>query len=236
MKKPKHRLLACMLAVMLCMTVFSATAYADAGNYHEYEIPPEENAVPPGETTTIPEPTATPGSLTPEGNMTLVDDITGTAAGEKEFITVVTKNGQYFYIVIDRSAKGSNTVHFLNKVDEADLLALLSKEEIDAYQQEKPTPTPQPTTAPVQEATPTPTTSHSRQLDETAIRGAVILVLCAVLGILVFFFLLSKKNASGKTKGGSDLSEYDFGDEEDEEEEDFAAQFEKYDPESEEDE
>lgn len=233
MKKPKRRLLACLLAVMLCTAVFSTTAYADGGNYHEYEIPPEENAVPPGETTT-PEPTATPGVLTPEGNLTLVDDITGTAAGEKEFITVVTKNEHYFYIVIDRSAKGSNTVHFLNKVDEADLLALLSEEEIETYQQEKPTPTPQPTAAPTQEATPTPTTSHSRQLDETAIRGAVILVLCAVLGILVFFFMLSKKNASGKTKGGSDLSEYDFGEDEDEED-DYAARFEKYDPESEED-
>ena len=71
-------------------------------------------------------------------------------------------------------------------------------------------------------------------MDETAIRGAVLLVLCAVLGILVFFFMLSKKNAS-KAKGGADLSEYDFGDEE-EEEEDYASQFEKYDPESEEDE
>lgn len=234
MKKPKHRLLACLLAVMLCTAIFSTTAYADGGNYHEYEIPPEENAVLPGEVTTTPEPTATPGALTPEGNLTLVDDITGTAAGEKEFITVVTKNGQYFYIVIDRSSKGSNTVHFLNKVDEADLLALLSEEEVETYQQEKPTPTPQPTAAPAQEATPAPTASHSRQLDETAIRGAVILVLCAVLGILVFFFLLSKKNPS-KAKGGADLSDYDFGDEEDEEEEDYAAQFEKYDPESEED-
>ena len=233
MKRPKRRLLACLLAVMLCTAVFSTTAYADGGNYHEYEIPLEENAVPPAEETApTPEPTATPGALTPEGNMTLVDDITGTAAGEKEFITVVTKNGHYFYIVIDRSSKGSNTVHFLNKVDEADLLSLLSEEEIEAYQQEKPTPTPQPTVAPTQETT--PTTSHSRQLDETAIRGAVILVLCAVLGILVFFFLLSKKNAS-KAKGGTDLSDYDFGDDE-EEEEDYSARFEKYDPESEEDE
>ena len=34
MKRPKRRLLACLLAVMLCTAVFSTTAYADGGNYH----------------------------------------------------------------------------------------------------------------------------------------------------------------------------------------------------------
>ena len=111
----KRRILACFLAVMLCMAVSSMPAYAEGGDYQEYEIPPEENT--------------NPEVLTPEGNMTLVYDITGEAANEKEFITVVTKNGHYFYIVIDRSANGNNTVHFLNQVDEADLLALLSDEE-----------------------------------------------------------------------------------------------------------
>lgn len=56
--------------------------------------------------------------------MSLVDDITGEASGDKQFITVVTKNGNYFYIIIDRAEDGENTVHFLNQVDEKTFCSL----------------------------------------------------------------------------------------------------------------
>ena len=60
--------------------------------------------------------------------MTLVDDISGDAAGDKQFIVVQSKGGNYFYIVIDNAADGNNTVHFLNQVDEADLLAIIDED------------------------------------------------------------------------------------------------------------
>ena len=60
------------------------------------------------------------GALTPEGNLTLV-----------------SKSGNTFYLVIDRNAKGENTVHFMNLVDEADLLSLMEEEDADAYTAEK---------------------------------------------------------------------------------------------------
>ena len=81
----------------------------------------------------------TSGALTPEGNLTLVDDYhTDYSDGSgQQFITLVSKSGATFYLVIDRNAKGQQTVHFMNLVDESDLLALMEEEDADAYTAEK---------------------------------------------------------------------------------------------------
>ena len=83
----------------------------------------------------------TSGALTPEGNLTLVDDYhTSYSDGSgQQFITLVSKSGNTFYLVIDRNDKGENTVHFMNLVDEADLLSLMEDEDADAYTAEKET-------------------------------------------------------------------------------------------------
>jgi len=79
------------------------------------------------------------GALTPEGNLTLVDDYhTDYSDGSgQQFITLVSKSGNTFYLVIDRNSKGAQTVHFMNLVDEADLLSLMEEEEANAYTAEK---------------------------------------------------------------------------------------------------
>ena len=78
--------------------------------------------------------TPTGHGLTPSGNLTLVDDF-GERNGEgQQFVTLVTKNGNYFYLIIDRDEKGEETVHFLNLVDERDLFALMEDDEKAAYE------------------------------------------------------------------------------------------------------
>ena len=103
---------AALLAALVLLGGFSVTAYAGGGE----DIPTNDSGV---IVETEPQP------LTPDGNLSLIDDIEGEAAEDKQFIIVQSKNGNYFYIIVDRAAEGKNTVHFLNQVDEADLMALM---------------------------------------------------------------------------------------------------------------
>ena len=126
------RLFTAMLAVVLCTTAFAVPAFAGGGDgepYYTETAEPEVTEEPQEETTGGMEPEGQP--LTPEGNATLVDDF----YGDKQLITVTTKAGNYFYILIDRANEDAETaVHFLNQVDEADLMALME----DGEAQEAP--------------------------------------------------------------------------------------------------
>ena len=125
------RLLASLTMVVLFMATFSVTAFAGGGDGDYYTGEPVETTPEPTEepATGGMEPTGVP--LTPEGNATLVDDY----YGDKQLITVTTKAGNYFYILIDRANEDKETaVHFLNQVDEADLMALLE----DGQAEKKP--------------------------------------------------------------------------------------------------
>lgn len=68
--------------------------------------------------------TGNTGLFTPDGNLTLVDDLDSQESSSLQFMTVQTKNGTTFYIIIDRTADKEN-VYFLNPVDAADLMALM---------------------------------------------------------------------------------------------------------------
>ena len=103
---------AALLAALVLLGGFSVPAYAGGGE----DIPTDDSGV---IVETEPQP------LTPDGNLLLIDDIEGEATEDKQFIVVQSKNGNYFYIIVDRAAEGENTVHFLNQVDEADLMALM---------------------------------------------------------------------------------------------------------------
>ena len=113
MNKKILRTLTAFCAALMLMGGFSVTAFAQTP-----EQPAADATNDSGVIYEEPEETA---PLTPEGNATLVDDF----GGNKQLITVTTKAGNYFYILIDRDDEGENTVHFLNQVDDADLFALL---------------------------------------------------------------------------------------------------------------
>ena len=95
----KNKILASITALCAALVLvggFSVTAYA--------QTPTEETDDSGVIVETEPQP------LTPEGNMTLVDDIDGDAAEDKQFIVVKSKGGNYFYIIVDRAAEGENSV------------------------------------------------------------------------------------------------------------------------------
>ena len=80
-----------------------------------------------------PQPVPEIHGLTPDGNLSLVDDI-GPITGEgQQFVTLVTKAGNYFYLIIDRNEKGEENVHFLNLVDERDLFTLMEEDDQNIY-------------------------------------------------------------------------------------------------------
>ena len=134
--KMMNKVGALLLSAVLCIGM-AAPAFAYGGEpVEEVEQPvltdnSEEDAV------TVTDETS--GALTPEGNLTLVDDYhTNYSDGSgQQFITLVSKSGNTFYLVIDRNAKGQQTVYFMNLVDEADLLALMEEDAADAYTAEK---------------------------------------------------------------------------------------------------
>ena len=126
---------ALLVSAVLCAGM-AAPAFAFEGEAAPVEQPVLEEVVEENVVTVTDE---TSGALTPEGNLTLVDDYhTDYSDGSgQQFITLVSKSGATFYLVIDRNAKGQQTVHFMNLVDEADLLALMEEEDADAYTAEK---------------------------------------------------------------------------------------------------
>lgn len=198
--KIKRMLLALLCSVAMLLGIGVTPVFAQTNEMAETtvceDVQPEEPTKPeePAETD---EPENLP-PLTPDGNMTLVDDITSEKTG-KQFITVVSKNGNYFYIIIDRDDEGENTVHFLNLVDEADLLNLMDEEDaqaiLDADAKEAAERAAREQAArEAEEAASRPQTEQVQE-EKKAVNWipAAICVMLAGIGVVVFFLIRMKK-------------------------------------------
>ena len=94
--KRKYRIFAVLLLAALILTGgLSVTAHAETPQTVPEDTPTDDSGV-----------KVDPQPLTPEGNMTLVDDIQGDAAKDKQFIVVQSKGGAYFYIMRKRFLPG----------------------------------------------------------------------------------------------------------------------------------
>lgn len=207
---------AAFLACMMCFGAFSTTAFAYVDENAAKEEPVAEEKKP--ETEPAPEAMK---PLTPDGNMTLVDDEGKQSDVGKQFITMVTKNGNYFYIIIDRDDKGEQTVHFLNQVDEADLLNLMDEKEVAEYTKPEETPVPEPkVTEPVPEAVESAEPEKPKVNMIPAVLSLIVLI--AGGGFFIFKKMQEKKKEKEAEKPDPDADyvddEEDYGYIEDEEE------------------
>lgn len=247
MRKHNLRGIVCLITLILCVTAFSTTALANSDNDHvEVSIEPPADTERPTEGLNDP--------FTPDGNLSLIDDFNYTGEDEdgnliwKQFITVQSKAGNYFYIIIDRAGDTEN-VFFLNMVDEADLMALIDAPEeteepakivctcVDkCYAGHVDTSCPvcsvnmsECSGKEIQQEQPTAPDKQETEVPKKKSGGNPILVIVLLLAIgggAAYYFLKVKGKAKPKTKGNADLDDYDYG------AEDAEYEFEQDDPDS----
>ena len=217
MKNKLKKTMTALCAALILMGGFSVPAYAQGAATE----PPAGDAT--NDSNVVVEEKEETPPLTPKGNATLVDDY----GGNKQLITVTTKGGNYFYILIDRAAEGEQTVHFLNQVDEADLMALTETGEATKKPEvcnctEKceagkvnvscPVCKDNMTACSGKEAEPETEEPPEQPKEKGNAGGLVLFLVVALLGgggaFYYFKFMKPKQNV----KGGTDLEDFDFDD------------------------
>ena len=145
-------------------------------------------------------------------------DMLYSASTNKQFITVQTRAGETYYMVIDYDkpideANDIYETYFLNLVDDRDLMSVVSEDEI------QPTPTPQivyvtPEPTPVTQQ-PAPIVVEDNGMEEMLPTILLIGGVAAIGGAI--FWLVKKKDSSARNVPDFD-DEYEFEDDEESDE------------------
>ncbi len=192
--KKKIRKLAVMFAMMvMILSSGTMTAYAYVDETEEEPVIMEET---PEETENTP--------FSVAGNGQLLDDITDDET--KQFLTVQTKNGNTFFMVIDRS-RNSENVYMLSLVDENDLAEFL-EEEPEPVEEEKPAVI-------IEEPKPEPVEEEPQPEPEKAgmNMGAVLTIFVLGAGVVggYYYFKILKPRREEEEAESEDLEFYDGG-------------------------
>ena len=243
----RTRKLCTLLFALLCLTLLSTIAFArvdeDTGTVIETWAQIEE----PPKPIVTPDPPAKPD--TPKEDEKESDDggfytrdLLYDADTHKQFITVQWRDGNQFYIVIDYDVPVAEEeeqykVYFLNQVDESDLAALVEdsgtatppvcactqKCAVGAVNTNCPVCAVNMSECvgkepePVQEPEPEPEPEPAPKSNTGSI--LIVLLLFALVGGGAAYYLnILKKKPD--TKGSSDLDDYDYGDEDEEDADD----------------
>lgn len=237
--KRLSRLLCLTAALFLCVSILCVPVQA-RGDDPDYIVVIPGETMPPTtmpQATTATQPNTTITTLPTQGTgftedgIMSIRDLLFDKATNKQYIVVETRNGQTFYMVIDYDKpldedEERYQTYFLNPVDEADLLALIEQEEtqpivcrcvdkcvLGAVDEDcelcrqnirrcvgKAVETEPPTTAPA---------VQPESNNNPAAALAILLLLGGGAG--AGYYLYVKKKSQEKKQGTTDLSEYDYG-------------------------
>ncbi len=196
MKKTVRNLAALFVMAVAILLSGTMTAYA-------YVDETEEAAA----ESVISEETPEKTEITPfsvAGNGQLLDDITDDET--KQFLTVQTKNGNTFFMVIDRS-RNSENVYMLSLIDENDLAEFIEEGKKEPAEEKPAVIVEEPRTEPVQE--------ESRKEPEKGGMGMgalfTIILLCAGSIGGYYYFKVWKPKREEEEAESEELEFYDGG-------------------------
>ena len=157
-------------------------------------------------------------SAIPSGNGVLLEDVLDENVN-RQFLTIQSKNGNTFYIVIDKDNEGKGNVYFMNLVDEYDLMAFADKfPDEDKDGNKKKTET---VTMDTEDETPTEAENENVVSEEeqtttanNPVKAAGKNLLLPAIGVLALigvaaFYFLKVKGSSAKNDKNYDYDEED---------------------------